>query len=66
MIIPLRKGIAETTYDGEIPVFHSEKILLQRQVSYMGFHHECYHDNIDDINYFIAMVEDITMRKQAE
>lgn len=54
--------------DGEIPVFHSEKryFCKDRSVIWGSTTMSVIHDNIDDINYFIAMVEDITMRKQAE
>ncbi len=54
--------------DGEIPVFHSEKRYLckDRSVIWGSTTMSVIRDNIDDIKYFIAMVEDITMRKQAE
>lgn len=54
--------------DGEILVFHTEKRYLckDKSVIWGSTTMSVIHDNIDDVNYFIAMIEDITMRKQAE
>ena len=61
--ISLLKLVAE-----EIPAYHTEKqyIRKDKEVIWGSSTVSIIHNNIDEVQYFLIMVEDITERKQAE
>lgn len=61
--ISLLKLVAE-----EIPAYHTEKqyIRKDKEVIWGSTTISIIHNNIDEVQYFLIMVEDITERKQAE